>query len=77
MQSGAPDPLPRSPLLAPVEGLNGDWSGDLQAGPQKLRLVLRVVRTEKGVKAGLDSPDQGARGIPVTTLSRTGRPGWN
>lgn len=68
----AADPLPRSPLLPLVEGLDGAWGGELDVGARKLRLVLRVAHVETGVKAGLDSPDQGALGLPVTRLEKDG-----
>lgn len=44
----------------------GDWNGVLKVGEVKLRLVLHVVKTETGFKSTLDSPDQGASGIPAT-----------
>jgi dienelactone hydrolase len=69
----AADPLFRSPLLPAVAGLDGQWQGTLELGSVKLRLVLRVVSRDGGAKAGLDSPDQGASGIPVTALSRDGQ----
>ena len=53
--------------------LSGDWSGVLKAGAAELHLVLHIVRADDGaLKATLDSTDQGALGIPVTTVSLTG-----
>lgn len=69
----AADPLFRSPPLPAVQGLDGNWAGTLDFGTAKLRLVLHVLSRDGGVKAGLDSPDQGVSGIPVTTLSRDGK----
>jgi pimeloyl-ACP methyl ester carboxylesterase len=52
------------------EGLAGIWQGSLRAGPVELRLVLHVDEQEDGsFKASLDSLDQGAMGIPVSSIS--------
>lgn len=48
----------------------GDWSGTLQAGPAQLRLVLHIKAGTDGALTGtLDSIDQGANGIPISTVS--------
>ena len=48
----------------------GDWSGTLQAGPAQLRLLLHIKAGSDGALTGtLDSIDQGANGIPVSTVS--------
>lgn len=49
----------------------GDWEGTLDAGMQgKLRVVLHVTQAKDGsLSATLDSPDQNASGIPVTTIN--------
>ncbi len=49
----------------------GDWEGTLEAGMQgKLRVVLHVTQAKDGsLSATLDSPDQNATGIPVTTIN--------
>ncbi len=55
---------------AQAQNIVGDWLGTLRAGPTELRLVLHVVKGDDGgFKATLDSIDQGADGIPVTTVS--------
>lgn len=46
------------PALA--QAYDGDWAGALQAGPQKLRLVLHVKTAAGSTTAQLDSLDQGA-----------------
>jgi hypothetical protein len=75
-RSDGPDPQPdrawRSPVLAPIEGLDGAWAGDLDAGAHKLRIILHVFHVNEGTKASFDSPDQGAIGLPVTSLERHG-----
>lgn len=48
--------------------LAGSWVGTLDVGV-KLRLVFNVQATEDGgFAATLDSPDQGARGIPISAV---------
>jgi fermentation-respiration switch protein FrsA (DUF1100 family) len=48
----------------------GEWNGvlKLQADIQ-LRLVFHVQKNESGYNATMDSPDQGAKDIPVTSVS--------
>ncbi|HYL93587.1 MAG TPA: CocE/NonD family hydrolase [Alphaproteobacteria bacterium] len=54
-------------------GIEGIWSGTLEAGGQKLRLALKVTRAADGkLSATLDSLDQGATGIPVSSVQQTG-----
>src|SRR5262245_63791332 len=50
--------------------LDGDWSGALEAGANRLRLVLHVgKRPQGGYAASLDSVDQGATGLKVDELT--------
>ena len=60
--------------LATIEGqaqvnsttaLLGSWSGKLNVGAVSLTLVLNLEQADGYVKASLDSPDQGAKGIPA------------
>jgi len=52
--------------------IDGTWSGTLDTGMSKLRLVLHITNTEDGLIATLDSPDQGAKGIPTSSVVRNG-----
>ena len=45
-----------------AQNISGTWNGELVAGPQKIPLVLNL--TDDG-KCTLDSPQQGAKGIPA------------
>jgi len=64
-QTAAPASAPSSTNAAV-----GDWSGTLQAGPAQLRLVLHIKAGSDGALTGtLDSIDQGANGIPISTVS--------
>src|SRR5688572_13810045 len=54
-----------------AKGFEGSWQGTLEAGGQKLRLVVTATRSDAGVYAGkLDSLDQGAT-IPIDTITVT------
>lgn len=49
--------------------LAGNWIGSLNLGAQQLRLVIKIKLNDAGYfKALLDSPDQGAKDIPLDTV---------
>jgi dipeptidyl aminopeptidase/acylaminoacyl peptidase len=49
------------------------WQGTLNAGAAKLRLLLKVTKAADGkLSAKLDSLDQGAKDLPVSSISFTG-----
>lgn len=51
----------------------GSWIGTLQAGPTPLRIVFNIAADSAGaLSATLDSPDQGASGIPVSSVALRG-----
>jgi pimeloyl-ACP methyl ester carboxylesterase len=60
--------LAMSAAMAQTSPLVGNWAGTLEAGGAKLRLVLHVGATPAGLAARLDSIDQGAMGLPVTSV---------
>ena len=49
--------------IQPPPALVGSWSGKLQVGGMSLTLVLHLEQADGFVKASLDSPDQGAKGM--------------
>jgi pimeloyl-ACP methyl ester carboxylesterase len=50
-------------------GIDGDWTGTLDAGETKLHLVLHLSRDTKGApRATLDSPDQGVYGMEASAV---------
>jgi len=60
---------------APSESksIAGDWNGALEAEGTKLRLVLHVKKNPDGTLAAtIDSLDQNANAIPVSTVSQKG-----
>jgi uncharacterized protein len=60
----AKDEQKKAPQIA------GDWQGTLQAGGSQLRVVLHITKNyDGGLSATLDSPDQGAYGLVVNSIS--------
>lgn len=51
------------------QDITGQWNGALKVQGTQLRLVFNITKTENGVSSTMDSPDQGAKGIPTTTTS--------
>jgi len=62
-------PLPSSAYARRESSpLQGVWKGTIDARGIPLRLVVRISETSPGKLTGtMDSPDQGARNIPLTT----------
>jgi len=54
------------PALVFSQDIEGDWNGLLKTPGVQLRLVLHITKTGTGFSSTMDSPDQGAKGIPVT-----------
>jgi len=55
---------------ASAKGIEGDWQGTLKPGGAELRLALHIAKADDGsYKATMDSIDQGANGISVTSMS--------
>lgn len=52
-----------------AQDISGAWNGILKVQGTQLRLTFNVVKTNEGISATLDSPDQGAYGIPVKFAS--------
>ena len=61
------------PLMsAQTQNAVGDWQGTLDANGTTLHVVVHITEDGGGFKATLDSPDQGATGIPVGSVSVAG-----
>jgi uncharacterized protein len=56
-----------------AQDIAGQWNGVLNVQGTSLRLVFNVTKTAEGYTSTMDSPDQGAKGLPVTrtTLDKT------
>jgi len=48
------------------QDITGDWNGALKVGGMQLRLVFHITKTDAGLTATMDSPDQGAKGIQMS-----------
>jgi uncharacterized protein len=58
-------------LAAPKPAVVGDWNGVLDVGGgNSLHLVVHVTQKQDGSLTGtMDSPDQGANGIEISTIT--------
>jgi|SRR5215216_1391011 len=52
---------------------DGDWKGTLDTAGTKLDLVLHISSKDGVLSATLDSPDQGATGLAIESISVTGK----
>jgi uncharacterized protein len=52
-----------------AQDIAGQWYGVLEVQGTQLRLVFNITKTAGGISATMDSPDQGAKDIPVTAAS--------
>ncbi len=52
-----------------AQDITGQWNGALKVQGTQLRLVFNVTKTDNAISSTMDSPDQGAKGIPTTTTS--------
>ncbi|HZL08867.1 MAG TPA: alpha/beta fold hydrolase [Prolixibacteraceae bacterium] len=55
--------------LAFGQDISGQWNGVLKVSGTQLRIVFNICKTENGFSSTMDSPDQHATGIPVTSTS--------
>ena len=51
------------------QDITGQWNGVIKLPGKQFRVVFNISKTEKGYSSTMDSPDQGAKGIPFTTTS--------
>ena len=51
------------------QDVSGTWNGILKVQGMQLSLVFHINKTENGFSSTMDSPDQKAFGIPVTTTN--------
>lgn len=52
-----------------AQDITGQWNGVLEVQAIQLKLVFNVTENDNGYTATMDSPDQGALGIPVTNTT--------
>ncbi len=53
------------------QDISGQWNGALKIQGTQLRLVFHINKTDTGYSATMDSPDQGAKDLPVTSVTYT------
>ncbi|HEY6915060.1 MAG TPA: hypothetical protein VI413_10325, partial [Paludibacter sp.] len=51
------------------QNISGKWNGLLNIHGRELRIVFDITKNGRSYSATMDSPDQGAMGIPVKTTS--------
>ncbi|MCL2417140.1 MAG: outer membrane beta-barrel protein, partial [Bacteroidales bacterium] len=56
-------------LSANSQGLVGTWNGTLSVQGHNLRIVFNITKDGDTYSATMDSPDQGATGLPVTSIT--------
>lgn len=58
--------------IGSAQDATGDWQGTLQAAGSSLHLLFHITKAEGGsLKATMDSLDQNAMGIPITSVTVT------
>ncbi len=65
----APPPAPKP---APPTDIDGTWTGVLDTGATNLRILFKIVNTQDGLTAQMQSPDQSLVWIPATSVTRVG-----
>jgi uncharacterized protein len=65
-------PVKTEHKAAKPSDIDGDWLGTLDTGTVKLRVVFHINNTDDGLTATMDSPDQGMKGLPTTSVTRNG-----
>ena len=58
-----------SAQVAASDPWSGTWLGSLSVGAVSLRIVFNIAPKDGAYAATMDSPDQGARGIPVSGVA--------
>lgn len=56
-------------ITSTAQDITGQWNGVLKVQGIQLRVLFNVTQTENGFSSTMDSPDQGAKGIPVSNTT--------
>lgn len=65
-------PAPPEHKPAAPSDIDGAWQGTLDAGTTKLRIVFKIVNTQDGLTAAMQSPDQSPAWMDATSVTRAG-----
>ena len=52
-----------------AQEIAGQWNGVLKVQGTQLRVIFNISKADNGYSSTMDSPDQGAKGIPVTSTN--------
>ncbi len=69
-RSATPLPPPAPPKPGPPSDIDGTWTGTLNTGAAELHLIFKIVNTQDGLTAQMQSPDQSPVWIPATSVTR-------
>ena len=61
-----------SGAFSQAQDITGQWNGVLSVQGVNLRLIFHINKTGNNYTSTMDSPDQGASGIPVATTTFDG-----
>jgi len=56
-------------IVAFSQDITGKWNGLLNVQGSKINLIFTISKTDTGYSATMDSPDQGAKDIPISKVS--------
>jgi hypothetical protein len=62
-----------SSVLVFSQDITGEWNGLLNVQGMQLRVVFHITKTDSVYKATMDSPDQGAKDIPMSSATFTNK----
>ncbi|HEY1803143.1 MAG TPA: hypothetical protein VGG45_01565 [Terracidiphilus sp.] len=71
-RSATPLPPPPPPKPAAPTDIDGAWTGTLNTGATDLHVIFKIVNTQAGLTAQMQSPDQSPVWIPATSVTRVG-----
>lgn len=63
---------PPAPKPAAPSDIDGSWTGTLNTGATQLHVIFKIVNTQDGLMAQMQSPDQSPVWIPATSVTRVG-----
>ena len=65
-------PAPAAAKPAPPSDIDGFWAGILSVGSTELHIIFKIVNTQDGLTARMQSPDQSPAWIAASSVTRNG-----
>jgi hypothetical protein len=65
-------PPPAAAKPAAPSDIDGNWTGALNTGATELRIIFKIVNTQDGLTAQMQSPDQSPVWIAASSVTRVG-----